>query len=89
METVGQDHFRVAEAQAQAQLTASLARLEWALEHPPPTWHHRPPGGVVGFPTGDAWGVARNIAHLTVYEERLGAPRHPRPCSYRRVPGQW
>lgn len=29
---------------------------------------------MVGFAAGDGWSVAQNLAHLAIYEERLGAP---------------
>jgi hypothetical protein len=47
-------------------LTKSLETLEWALSGVPPQWLYRPLTG--------EWSVARNVAHLAVYEDFLAAP---------------
>src|SRR5262249_21983075 len=55
-------------------LAESLSAVEWALTRVPENWHHRSPGGVsAAFPEG-TWSAAMNLAHLTVYEERVAAP---------------
>jgi hypothetical protein len=56
---------RTIEAAAR-RLEDSLAQLEWAVSLVPESWHHRPANG--------PWSVARNLAHLAVYEEGTAAP---------------
>lgn len=55
-------------------LDASLAMLRWGLTLIPEGWSHRSPSDarVLSREEG-AWNVAMNLAHLTLYEERLPA----------------
>jgi hypothetical protein len=46
-------------------LRDSLADLEFGLVQAPARWHHALPPAVAP----DAWTVAMNLAHLTIYEE--------------------
>ena len=48
-------------------LRDSLADLEFGLEQSPARWHHALPPEVAP----DAWTVAMNLAHLTIYEENV------------------
>lgn len=48
----------------------SLAVLEWASAMVPHEWTHRSPFGTLSAEEG-AWSVAMNLAHLTLYTERL------------------
>jgi hypothetical protein len=49
------------------QLSESLAMLDWAVRGTPARW--------LGVPLTDGgWSVARNLAHLAAYEERLAVP---------------
>lgn len=57
-------------AEAERQLRESLRVLELAVAHAPQRWH-RP---AEEDAPADFWGVAMNLAHLTVYEERIAAP---------------
>src|SRR5438552_1593959 len=64
--------YRVEEVAAH--LAGSLRTVEWAVAQVPEQWHHRSPGGVSPVFPADTWGAAMNLAHLTVYEERVAAP---------------
>ncbi len=48
-------------------LRDSLTDLEFGLEQAPERWHHALPPEVAP----DAWTVAMNLAHLTIYEENV------------------
>ena len=48
-------------------LRDSLADLEFGLAQAPARWHHALPPEVAP----DAWTVAMNLAHLTIYEENV------------------
>lgn len=54
------------------QLEESVHSLEWAVSLVPEGWSHRSPYGRFSREEG-AWSVAMNLAHLTLYEERLPA----------------
>lgn len=54
-------------------LEESFRTIEWAVARLPEQWEHSSPAGVAGFDEG-SWSVAMNLAHLAVYEERLGLP---------------
>jgi hypothetical protein len=51
-------------------LRGSLATIEWAVERVPDKWTHALPD----FYPGDAWSVAMNLAHMTIYEEEISGP---------------
>jgi hypothetical protein len=51
-------------------LRGSLATIEWAVERVPDKWTHALPD----FYPGDAWSVAMNLAHMTIYEEKISGP---------------
>jgi hypothetical protein len=57
-------------AEAERQLGESLRVLELAVERAPARWH-RPNEPEL---PADFWGVATNLAHLAVHEERYAAP---------------
>ena len=48
-------------------LRDSLTDLEFGLQQAPARWHHALPPEVAP----DAWTVAMNLAHLTIYEENV------------------
>jgi len=54
-----------------ARHTESLATLEWAVSLIPEDWIHRSPSGTKISAEKGAWSVAMNLAHLTLYTERL------------------
>jgi hypothetical protein len=58
-------------AETVRQLEESLRVLELAVARTGERWHRPPP--LEGLPA-DFWGVARQLAHLAVYEERIAAP---------------
>lgn len=51
--------------------TESLATLEWAVSLIPEEWTHRSPSDTKMSQEEGAWSVAMNLAHLTLYTERL------------------
>ena len=51
-------------------LRESLSTIEWAVSVVPERWSHDLPD----FYTQGEWGVAMNLAHLVVYEERIALP---------------
>jgi hypothetical protein len=53
------------------QLEESLRLLEQAVAAAPERWHRLAPGEEA---PPDFWGVAMNLAHLAIYEERIAAP---------------
>jgi hypothetical protein len=57
-------------------LRDSLADLEFGLARAPERWRHAPPPEVAP----DAWTVAMNLAHVTIYEENV-ALRLLRSCA--------
>ncbi len=54
------------------QLGEAMKTLDWAVSLVPEGWSHRSPYGRLSREEG-AWSVAMNLAHLTLYEERLPA----------------
>lgn len=58
-------------AETGQRLRDSLATVEWAVSQVPQEWPHNLPD----YYPGGAWGVAMNLAHLTI----RGAHRLPRP----------
>jgi hypothetical protein len=52
-------------------LRDSLADLEFGLAQAPARWHHALPPGGAGLWPPNAWTVAMNLAHLTIYEESM------------------
>jgi hypothetical protein len=55
-------------------LESSFRTLEWALAMLPTEWQRRAPTGVIAGFGDDAWSVALNLAHLVIYDERIGLP---------------
>ena len=51
-------------------LQSSLAIVRWAAQQVPDRWTHAIPD----YYASDAWSVARNLAHMTIYEEGISAP---------------